>query len=133
MILFLGIYSINNQKLLERYYHEFNLSKNLKKKIIDQFQGNFIFEKFKNDEIIIAFKKIKDISIIIVGKEENGMFLLNIINFILNIFNQMYDNVDKITLYHNFIQIHKIIDMIILDGIVLEYDEAIILSTLNLY
>ena len=61
------------------------------------------------------------------------MFLLNIINFILNIFNQMYDNVDKITLYHNFIQIHKIIDMIILDGIVLEYDEAIILSTLNLY
>ena len=77
--------------------------------------------------------KIKDISIIIVGKEENGMFLLNIINFILNIFNQMYDNVDKITLYHNFIQIHKIIDMIILDGIVLEYDEAIILSTLNLY
>lgn len=45
----------------------------------------------------------------------------------------MYDNVDKITLYHNFIQIHKIIDMIILDGIVLEYDEAIILSTLNLY
>ena len=67
MILFLGIYSINNQKLLERYYHEFNLSKNLKKKIIDQFQGNFIFEKFKNDEIIIAFKKIKDISIIIVG------------------------------------------------------------------
>ena len=133
MILFLGIYSINNQKLLERYYHEFNLSKNLKKKIIDQFQGNFIFEKFKNDEIIIAFKKIKDISIIIVGKEENGMFLLNIINFILNIFNQMYDNVDKITLYHNFIQIHKIIDMMILDGIVLEYDEAIILSTLNLY
>ena len=133
MILFLGIYSIKNQKLLERYYHEFNLSKNLKKKIIDQFQGNFIFEKFKNDEIIIAFKKIKDIYIIIVGKEENGMFLLNIINFILNIFNQMYDNVDKITLYHNFIQIHKIIDMIILDGIVLEYDEAIILSTLNLY
>lgn len=132
MILFLGIYTIDNQKLLERYYHEFNLSKNLKKKVINQLQGNFIFEKFKNEEIIIAFKKIKDIYIIIVGKEENGMFLLNIINFILNIFSQMYDNIDKIILYHNFIQVHKIVDMIILDGIVLEYDEAIILNTLNI-
>ncbi|KAL6122751.1 hypothetical protein NUSPORA_00007 [Nucleospora cyclopteri] len=103
-------------------------------KIFDRNEINNMILNIKNcnfsiqNEFTTVFKEYNGIYFVIIAENENEMYLLNILNLILGLFDKFFEQLSETAFVYNFKKLQVIIDTVIVDGIVIELDEQNILK-----
>ncbi|ORD93909.1 hypothetical protein ECANGB1_1385 [Enterospora canceri] len=127
MIDLVEFFTPENKRLLLREYSIYKLDSSVKKKIVEQKGGNFVYSGDK----VIAFKKFDNVCACIVGEDEDAMFLLNVLNIIMQHFEKCFGSVTESSLLYNFAMSQQIVDACLLDGVVVDLNEPVILNEIN--